>query len=229
MRLSEYLPEAIPGPAAVLYSLVPGTFARPAQRRLAAAVHQALPADARLVVDVGCGPGWLAIELARRRPELHVVAVDLSWTMTRISRFNARDQGNVDVRCENAASLSLEDGAADMIVSAESMHHWREPVRILDEFYRVLQPGGQAWIFDGRSDFAPSDLKGFTVFGDRSPPALVQMIMRRILTVHGFSQTDWEDHVPNLVRQSRFRTGRIEPFGMYRRLELVKKEKRRRG
>ena len=225
MRLSQYLPEAIPGPAAVFYSLVPGSLGRPAQRRLAAAVHQALSADARLVVDVGCGPGWLAIELARHRPLLHVVAVDLSRMMARISRFNARGQGNVDVRCESAASMSLEDGAADMIVSVESMHHWRGPVSILDEFHRVLRPGGRAWIFDGRSDFAPGDLKGFTVFGERRPPALVRVIMRGILGVHGFSRADWETHVPSLVQRSRFRAGRIEPLGMYRRVELVKEAK----
>ncbi len=65
MRLSQYLPEAIPGPAAVLYSLVPGNLGRPAQRRLAAAVHQALPADARLVVDVGCGAGMDLLLAAR--------------------------------------------------------------------------------------------------------------------------------------------------------------------
>ena len=225
MRLSQYLPEAISGPAAVLYSLVVGNLSRPAQRRLAAAVHKALPADARLVVDVGCGPGWLAIELARQRPELHVVAVDLSRMMARISRFNARGQDNVDVRRENAASLSLKNGAADMIVSAESMHHWRDPVTILDEFHRVLRPGGRAWIFDGRGDFTPDDLKGFTVFGERRPPALVRVIMRGILGVHGFSGTDWETYVPNLVQRSPFRAGRIEPLGMYRRVELMKDQK----
>jgi SAM-dependent methyltransferase len=224
MRLSEYLPEAIPGPAAVLYSLVAGNLGRPAQRRLAAAVYQALPPDARLVVDVGCGPGWLAIALASRRPKLHVVAVDLSPMMTRISRFNARGRGNVDVRCENAASMSLDDNAADMIVSVESMHHWREPVRTLDECHRVLRPAGRAWILDGRSDFAPDDLKGLTVFGDRTPPALVRAITRWILAAHGFSRTEWETHVPDLVRRSRFRAGRIRPFGMYRRVELVKEE-----
>ena len=68
MRLSQYLPEAIPGPGAVLYNLVVGRLGRPAQRRLAGAVQQALSADARLVVDVGCGPGWLAVELPVNGP-----------------------------------------------------------------------------------------------------------------------------------------------------------------
>ena len=60
------------------------------------------------------------------------------------------------------------------------------------------------------------------VVGNLGRPALVRVIMRGILGVHGFSGTDWETHVPDLVQRSRFRTGRIEPLGMYRRVELMK-------
>lgn len=222
MRASELLPEAISGPAALLYSVVSGPLGRPAQRSIAAAVYDTLPEDAQLVVDVGCGPGWLAIELAHMRPALQVVAIDLSPTMVRIAGHHAAHLDNVEVRCENAASLSLPDGAADMVVSAESMHHWREPVAVLDELHRVLRTGGRAWIFDGRSDFTGDELRCFTPFGNRAPPAIVGAVMRRILAVHGFSPDDWESHVPELVARSRFRAGRVEPFGPYRRLELVK-------
>ncbi|MCK6554701.1 class I SAM-dependent methyltransferase [Candidatus Binatia bacterium] len=222
MRLSAYLPEGIPGLIAVWYSLVPGNLGRPAQRRLAGATHEALPPGAGVVVDLGCGPGWLAIELARMRPALRVVAIDLSPTMVRIARHHARRQNNVDVRCESGAAMSLDDGAADMLVSAESMHHWREPVRVLDEIHRVLRPGGRAWIFDGRNDFSPDDVRGFTLFGDRRPPGFVLGIMRGILGIHGFSNTQWETYVPDAVRQSRFGEANIAPFGIYRRVELAK-------
>lgn len=222
MRVSESLPEAISGPAAHLYSLVSGALGRPAQRAIAAAVYDALPEDAKLVVDVGCGPGWLAIELAHMRPVLPVVAIDLSPTMVQIAGRNAAALGNVEVRCENAAALSLADGTADMVVSAESMHHWRDPVAVLDELHRVLRAGGRAWIFDGRSDFTGDELRCFTPFGNRAPPAIVQAVMRRVLAIHGFSRDDWEGHVPDLVGRSRFGAGRVEPFGPYRRLELVK-------
>jgi SAM-dependent methyltransferase len=222
MRWSEHLPEAIPGLAASFYSALPGRLARPAQHRLAEAVDAVLPGEARLVLDVGCGPGWLAIALADRRPRLHVVAVDLSPAMVRICRRHARGRANLDIRCEHAAALSLPDEAVDMIVSSEAMHHWRAPVAILDEFHRVLRPGGRAWIFDGRSDFTPRELAGFTPCGERTPPAPARWLLRCVLTVHGFSAADWRDYVPELVRRSRFGAGRIEPHGMYRRLELVK-------
>jgi len=222
MRWSEHLPEAIPGLAAVFYSALPGTVARPAQRRLAAAVDRALPADAVLVVDAGCGPGWLAIALADLRPAVRVVGVDLSATMVRIARRNARGRANLEIRCENASAMSLAEGTVDQVVSAESMHHWRDALAVLDEFHRVLRPGGRAWIFDGRDDFAPDDLAGFTIWGRRPPPAPARWLARRILSVHGFSAADWCTYVPGLVGRSRFGAGQIEEFGIYRRLELVK-------
>jgi ubiquinone/menaquinone biosynthesis C-methylase UbiE len=200
----------------------PGRLARPAQRRLAEMVDEALPPDARVVIDVGCGPGWLAIELARRRPELRVVAVDLSRTMAKIARRHASATANVEVLCENGARLSSPDGAADMIVSAESMHHWRHPVAVLDEFHRVLRPGCRAWIFDGRDDFEPSDMAGWTFMSHRSPPRPVVALLRAILRAHGFSAAQWGTHVPDLVKRSRFGVGKIGPCGIYGRLELVR-------
>jgi SAM-dependent methyltransferase len=222
MRLSEILPEAIPGPAALLYSLGPGLLGRPAQRKIAELVDGALAAGAHTVVDLGCGPGWLAIEIARRRPALRVLAIDLSRTMVRIARHNARAMTNVEVRNEHGAHLSAPDASVDMVVSAESMHHWREPVAVLDELHRVLRPGGRAWIFDGRDDFTASDLAGWTLAGDRSPPRPAVAFMRRILHIHGFPPEMWETRIPELVRQSRFGSGTIEALGPYRRVVLAR-------
>jgi len=213
---------AIDGVAAIFYSLVPGNLARATQRRLAQLTHAALTMDAALVVDAGCGPGWLAIEFAKLRPRVRVIGVDLSPMMIRIARFNARRRMNVDMRVADAASLSLDDDAADMIVSAESMHHWRSPVAILDEFHRVLKPGGRAWIFDGRTDFTPEDLRGWTLYGQRVPPRRALEFIRRILSIHGFSNAEWEQRIPEWIHESRFKTGIVTPLGIYRHIELVK-------
>jgi len=225
MPRGEQTTGSIPGVAALFYSLVPGTVSRPTQRRIAGLAHAVLPPEARLAVDVGCGPGWLAIELALLRPRMRVIGVDVSRMMARIARFHARKLPNVDVRHENAVSLSLEDHAADMILSVESMHHWMEPVGILDEIHRVLKPGGCAWIFDGRDDFTADDLKGFTPFGRRSPPAPIRALIRRILSDHGFSRAEWETLVPETIRASRFGDGRVTPVGMYRHIELIKERR----
>jgi ubiquinone/menaquinone biosynthesis C-methylase UbiE len=225
IRLSQILPEGIPGPAAYFYSNVPGRIFRSAQDRLSTMVDEFLPEDAHLVIDVGSGPGSLSIGIARRRPGLRVVGVDLSGTMVRIARQNAGALSNLEFRQENAAELSAEDGSADMIVSSESMHHWREPVAVLDEFHRVLRPGGRAWIFDGRDDFSEADQKEWFSGSPallKTKPALA--VQRTILRTHGFTPEEWESLVPSLAEQSRFRGGEIETLGIYRRLELVRGE-----
>ena len=225
VRLSQILPEGIPGPVAYFYSNVPGRIFRSAQDRLATLVDEFLPDDARMVIDVGSGPGSLSIGIARRRPGLRVVGVDLSGTMIRIARKNAGALSNLEFRQENAAELSAEDGAADMIVSSESMHHWRKPVAVLDEFHRVLRPGGRAWIVDGRDDFSEADQKAWfseSPFWLKTRPALA--LQRTILRTHGFISSEWESLIPSLVSQSRFGAGRIETLGIYRRLELVRTE-----
>jgi ubiquinone/menaquinone biosynthesis C-methylase UbiE len=224
-RLSQILPEGIPGPGAYFYANVPGRIFRTAQDRLASMVDESLPEDARLLIDVGSGPGSLSIGIARRRPALRVVGVDLSGTMVRIARKNAGALPNLEFRRENAARLSAEDGSADMIVSSESMHHWRDAVGVLDEFHRVLRPGGRAWIFDGRDDFDEADQKEWFSGGPswlKTGTALA--IQRTILRTHGFTPSEWEAMVPSLVQQSRFGEGRIDVLGIYRHLELERRE-----
>jgi ubiquinone/menaquinone biosynthesis C-methylase UbiE len=224
-RLSQILPEGIPGPGAYFYANVPGRIFRSAQDRLASMVDEFLPEDARLVIDVGSGPGSLSIGIARRRPGLRVVGVDLSGTMVRIARGNAGALPNLEFRHENASKLSAEDGSADLIVSSEAMHHWRQPVAVLDEFYRVLRPGGRAWIFDGRDDFSEADQKEWFSGSPsllKTRPALA--VQRTILRTHGFTPSEWESLVPSLVEQSRFGEGRIDILGIYRHLELVRRE-----
>jgi SAM-dependent methyltransferase len=225
IRLSQILPEGIPGPGAWFYSNVPGRIFRSAQDRLATMVDEFLPEDARLVIDVGCGPGSLSIGIARRRPGLRVLGVDLSGTMVRIARKNAGALSNLEFSQENASRLSAENGSADLIVSSEAMHHWRQPVRVLDEFHRVLRPGGRAWIFDGRDDFGEADQQEWFSGSPallKTKPALA--LQRAILRTHGFTPSEWESHVPALVAQSRFGEGSIEILGIYRRLELVRRE-----
>jgi hypothetical protein len=95
-------------------------------------------------------------------------------------------------------------------------------VAILDEFYRVLRPGGRAWIFDGRDDFSAAQMEGWTAWGQAAPPRPLIAVLRVIFRTHGFPEELWRTHVPEIVRQSRFGRGKIEPVAMYRRLELLR-------
>jgi ubiquinone/menaquinone biosynthesis C-methylase UbiE len=108
-------------------------------------------------VDLGCGPGYLVVEMARQAPDLHVTGVDLSEEMLVEAEGFARrlhmDQ-RVSFKKGDAQEIPFADGSVDLVVSTLSMHHWSDPVAVLDEVTRVLRPGGSFVIFDLRRDLA---------------------------------------------------------------------------
>jgi ubiquinone/menaquinone biosynthesis C-methylase UbiE len=127
-------------------------------------------------VDLGCGPGYLAVEMARQAPELHVTGVDLSDEMLVEAEDYARqhdmDQA-VSFRKGDVQQIPFADGSVDLLVSTLSLHHWSDPVAALDEVARVLRPGGSFLIFDLRRDLsAPAWLLLWFVTGFLVPTAL---------------------------------------------------------
>ncbi|MBC8264593.1 MAG: class I SAM-dependent methyltransferase [Anaerolineales bacterium] len=107
--------------------------------------------------DLGCGPGQLVIELARRSPGLHVTGIDLSEEMIARGQDNARRAGvadRVSFRRGDAQQIPFPDASLDLVVSTLSLHHWSDPVAALDEIARVLRPGGSFLVFDLRRDMA---------------------------------------------------------------------------
>ena len=74
------LPHAFAGRRSRVYDLVARRLLRGVYRGLADDIARSAPADAT-VLDVGTGPGVLLAELARRRPDLRLVGIDLSADM----------------------------------------------------------------------------------------------------------------------------------------------------
>jgi len=108
-------------------------------------------------VDVGCGPGHLAIDLARRARGLHVTGIDLSDEVLTQGRDNAQRAGvadRVSFHRGDAQQIPFPDASLDLVVTTLSLHHWSDPVAVLDEIARVLRPGGSFLVFDLRRDMA---------------------------------------------------------------------------
>lgn len=108
-------------------------------------------------VDLGCGPGHLVVRLAQMAPLLQVTGLDLSDEMLSeaedlASRSGAGDR--ISFREGDAAQIPFPDASLDLVVSTLSLHHWSEPVAVLDEIARVLRPGGAFLILDLRRDLA---------------------------------------------------------------------------
>ena len=115
--------------------------------------------SAGTAADLGCGPGYLAIELARNAPGLYVTGVDLSDAMLAQAIANARMADvahQTDFRTGDVAALPFSDASLDLVVSTFSLHHWDNPRPVFDEVARVLRPGGAFLIFDLRRDLGPA-------------------------------------------------------------------------
>jgi len=103
------------------------------------------------VLDIGCGPGWIAVELARRNPEWEIVAVDPSASMrTRGAALAARAgvSNRVSFEAGEASSLPGASGSFDIVISNFVLHHLANPVEMLNEAARVRRPGGRVLLKD---------------------------------------------------------------------------------
>jgi ubiquinone/menaquinone biosynthesis C-methylase UbiE len=117
----------------------------------------ALMKDHGEAVDLGCGAGQLVIEMAQKAPGLHMTGIDLSEKMLDDARQSAQQvslDDRVDFRLGNVEAIPYPDQSLDLVVSTVSLHHWTDPVKVLNEIDRVLKPDGAYYIFDLRRDMA---------------------------------------------------------------------------
>lgn len=121
------LPGVFSGRGSRIYDAVARTVLRGLYARIADDLVDVLP-DGADVLDVGTGPGVLVSELARRRPDVRIVGVDLSADMIAAAQRNLRDVADrASARQADVADLPLGDDAFDLVVTSFSSHHWDDP------------------------------------------------------------------------------------------------------
>jgi len=110
----------------------------------------------QVVADYGCGPGHLAVELARRvAPDGHVHAIDLNAEFVRRSRARAAAEGfaeHVTVHGVERDGVPLPPATLDRIVCKNVLEYVDDPAETLASFHAALRPGGIAHVID--SDWA---------------------------------------------------------------------------
>jgi ubiquinone/menaquinone biosynthesis C-methylase UbiE len=110
------------------------------------------------VLEVAPGPGYFAIELARLG-DYCITGLDISETFVAIARKNAAEaRVAVDFQQGNVAAMPFSDSSFDFLLCRAAFKNFSEPVRALQEMYRVLKPGGQALIIDLRRDATQSSV-----------------------------------------------------------------------
>ncbi len=141
--------ESIPTPLASLYEKATRLVIESYYSRVAEEIVSSFKEGALL--DLGTGPGYLPIEILKRSHLIRCDGIDLSSRLIRMARVNAQRAGVADrlnFVVGNAAELRFEDESYDMVISTGMLHMLKDPVKVLRECYRVLKPGGEAWIYD---------------------------------------------------------------------------------
>lgn len=101
-----------------------------------------------LALDIGGGTGTLAVELARRS-RLYWVDVDINREHFVSVAERAKAAGvsdRVSFLGADVQALPFRDGVADVIVSRGSYPFWADKKQGFAEIWRVLKPGGVAYI-----------------------------------------------------------------------------------
>ncbi len=121
----------------------------------AALLKEVLPSLDRsaVVLDAGCGSGYLGLQIAEKLDSGKVICVDLSDEMLAGLMKRARAR-KVDDRIEaiKAAvdATGLDGELVDLVVSNNLLHELFEPEAAIAEWERLLKPGGRMALSDFR-------------------------------------------------------------------------------
>lgn len=111
-------------------------------------LFDAVPRDARRILDVACGDGPMLERLERLSPE---VVVGFDANAAELAAADHRLGGRVRLVQGLAQSLPFDDAAFDAVTSHMALMLMDEPARVLAELRRVLRPGGTLAFVVGRS------------------------------------------------------------------------------
>ncbi|WP_448641975.1 methyltransferase domain-containing protein [Geodermatophilus sp. URMC 63] len=105
------------------------------------------------VLDVGCGPGTITVDLARRVAPGRVLGLDVSADPLAEARdLTAREGVPATFAVGDAYALDVPDDAFDVVHAHQVLQHLTDPVAALREMARVCRPGGLLAVRD--ADYA---------------------------------------------------------------------------
>lgn len=177
------------------------------QRELAQRIAERVPQGGS-VLEVAPGPGYLSIELAKLG-KCQVTGLDISETFVRIERQNAAEAGvKVEFNHGDATTMPFDANRFDFAVCVAAFKNFTQPEKALNEFHRVLKPGGTALIVDLRRDASIEDIdkevKSMKLNALNS--FITRVTFRQFLLKNAYTQAEIEA----LVARTNFKRGDIQ-------------------
>ena len=118
------------------------------RRKTAKTVSKSWP---KAILDLATGTADLAIAMAKRNPQAHIIGMDISEKMLEIGKTKVAQQNlesQIELRLGDAASLPFEEGAFDAVTVAFGVRNFENLSKGLAEISRVLKTNGQVYILE---------------------------------------------------------------------------------
>jgi ubiquinone/menaquinone biosynthesis C-methylase UbiE len=156
---------------------------------------------AQSLLDVGCGPGTITIDLGRRVAPGRVLGIDRSEEVVEgacrtLDALGADRPANVSFATGDIYNLDLEKASFDVVHAHQVLQHLTDPVAALREMRRVLAPGGTLAVRD--SDF------GAFVWAPVDPVLDRWMALYHEITRHNDAEADAGRFLPHWVGEAGF-------------------------
>lgn len=124
------------------------------------------------VLDVGCGRGQYAQSVAG-----HYIGLDIT-----AAPYDQHTIRKVDL-VASACSIPIKDSSIDLVFTVGSFYQIPKYTEALQEFHRILRPGGRVILFD----YNRRTQQSLVVREGMQRPCWTQVELRNLLTEHGFA------------------------------------------
>ena len=138
---------------------------------------------------------------AHHLPKLFKIAKNISYTGLDISNTMLEEaavynkelitKGKVHFKIYNGLEIPFSDANFNTVFTVNTIYFWQEPIKLLQEIYRVLKTGGNCCICYAQKDFMkdlPFTAYGFTLYNKDSILSLVKHTKFNIADIKHFSE-----------------------------------------